>query len=122
MPALDGVRGIAILLVILYHGSFIVALSGPVGGFFQRLLRYGWAGVDLFFVLSGFLITRILLDCRRSPLDVAHFYARRVLRIFPLYYAFIAALFVAGPLVVAVDAVPGYRFLVGHQIFFWTYL
>ena len=70
-PALDGLRAISFLGVFFWH-----YLSLP----------YGWAGVDVFFVLSGFLITGILYDTRDSPHRVWNFYIGRTLRIFPLYY------------------------------------
>ena len=85
LPALDGLRGIAILAVLVGHfGRFpgIYALT--------KALVPGWLGVTLFFVLSGFLITRILLETRILPSYYKTFYARRALRIFPLYYAFLA--------------------------------
>ncbi len=71
IPALDGLRGIAILLVILFHT-------------FHFML--GWCGVDLFFVLSGFLITGSLLETKHEPHYFKNFWIKRVLRIFPLYY------------------------------------
>jgi peptidoglycan/LPS O-acetylase OafA/YrhL len=85
--ALDGVRGIAILLVILFHCRFIAEPTTGLEHFCFNLLKAGWIGVDLFFVLSGFLITGTLLDNIRSPHFLQNFYIRRVLRIFPLYYA-----------------------------------
>ena len=74
VPELDGVRGVAILLVLLAH--LIPNVIGDAG----------WLGVDLFFVLSGYLITTVLLDGKASPDRVRIFYTRRALRIFPLYY------------------------------------
>src|SRR6266496_5976018 len=74
-PALDGLRGIAILLVVLLHNFG-----------FMNYFFFGWLGVDLFFVLSGFLITNILLNTLGQPNFLRNFYIRRVLRIFPLYY------------------------------------
>lgn len=93
LPALDGARGIAILLVLFSHA---VDFLGPVpkdlpGTHWVEithiLLLPGWGGVDLFFTLSGFLITGILLRSKQSPLYFSSFYARRALRIFPIYYA-----------------------------------
>jgi len=82
IPELDGVRGIAILLVMVYH----FGTSTKPGGVLGEVLGLGWIGVDLFFVLSGFLITGILLDSKGSSHYFSYFYIRRVLRIFPLYY------------------------------------
>ncbi|HUK25723.1 MAG TPA: acyltransferase [Terriglobales bacterium] len=89
MPELDTVRGIAVLLVVLFHGLyFAYGLAGL--SFLPRLLvastAPGWVGVNLFFVLSGFLITGILLDTRERPDYFRRFYIRRALRILPLYY------------------------------------
>ncbi len=61
LPGLDGVRGIAILLVMVFHLAQMKPVS-RIDGFFYQMSHYGWSGVDLFFVLSGFLITGILLD------------------------------------------------------------
>jgi peptidoglycan/LPS O-acetylase OafA/YrhL len=80
IAALDGVRGIAVLLVMVYHYESS-ALSGVVGALVDCL----WVGVDLFFVLSGFLITGILCDTRGSAGYYRNFYVRRALRILPLY-------------------------------------
>lgn len=85
IPALDGLRGIAILLVLMRHGIFGLESSSPL---VNRLLTVGqltWSGVDLFFVLSGFLIGGILLDAQASSRYYTTFYARRAYRILPLY-------------------------------------
>jgi peptidoglycan/LPS O-acetylase OafA/YrhL len=91
LPVLDGIRGIAIAMVMLLHLTPPVDRSGPAAArFLQGVTHLGWAGVDLFFVLSGFLITRILLASKESPTYFRTFYLRRVLRIFPLYYLVLA--------------------------------
>jgi len=90
--ALDGVRGLAILLVMLFH--FAAGAGTPpswVDGLVRRLASAGWTGVDLFFVLSGFLITGSLLDARGERNYFRNFWGRRILRIFPLYYGFLLA-------------------------------
>src|SRR5580658_4061441 len=94
IPQLDGVRGIAILIVIL-HNSLYKFPSLPL----QSLFSYGWMGVDLFFVLSGFLITGILIDTKQSKFYFKNFYARRCLRILPLYYLVLFFMFVIVPFV-----------------------
>src|SRR5579863_5873406 len=92
IPELDGLRGTAILLVILCH-YVGVAEHSQLGVWPHRFLSafaIGWTGVDLFFVLSGFLIGGILVDARNSPNYFKTFYMRRVFRIFPIYYLWIA--------------------------------
>jgi peptidoglycan/LPS O-acetylase OafA/YrhL len=95
MPALDGLRGIAILLV-LAHGFDVIQTRGGPGHNLDLVLDVGWIGVQLFFVLSGFLITGILLDTRSSPHYFRTFWVRRALRIFPLYYAVLLVALVCG--------------------------
>ncbi len=85
IPALDGLRGVAIILVLLHHLTTYRPTSG-VDLWISSVPLIGWAGVDLFFVLSGFLITGILIDARGGRRYFTSFYARRTLRIFPLYY------------------------------------
>ncbi len=125
-PALDGVRGIAILTVFLYD-----CLKVPSGGLVNFALRKastaGWTGVDLFFVLSGFLITGILLDSRGKPGYFRSFFARRSLRIFPLYFLALWFTFIAVPQLA--DIWSPARPLASHvgelsreQFWFWTYL
>jgi peptidoglycan/LPS O-acetylase OafA/YrhL len=86
IPALDGVRGVAAAMIFVYHygggaqSSFL--LLRTIG----NALHFGWVGVSLFFVLSGFLISGILWDGYRKPGWWRRFYLRRSLRIFPLYY------------------------------------
>jgi peptidoglycan/LPS O-acetylase OafA/YrhL len=92
VPALDGVRGIAILLVILYHFASSLEVLGVTSPLLAPF-AFGWCGVDVFFALSGFLITGILLDTKSSPNYFKAFYARRILRIFPLYYGALAVTF-----------------------------
>jgi peptidoglycan/LPS O-acetylase OafA/YrhL len=95
MPELDTIRGVAILLVLFFHGfGFRYGLQG-LSGFpklFVAATLSGWMGVNLFFVLSGFLITGILLDTKSKAGYYRTFYIRRALRILPLYYAVLALL------------------------------
>jgi peptidoglycan/LPS O-acetylase OafA/YrhL len=88
---LNGVRGVAILAVLLTHGTFLFSSTRLTRWVLPPII-FGWWGVDLFFVLSGFLITGILLSTRAAPNRATAFYARRVLRIFPIYYLCLAAL------------------------------
>lgn len=87
MLALDGVRGLAITLVLINNIYPPTHASQPgAGGFVWHLSNLGWVGVDLFFVLSGFLITGILSDTKNGAHYLRNFYGRRILRIFPLFY------------------------------------
>lgn len=104
IPPLDGLRGIAIILVMLHHFTLYRPTSG-IDGLIGSVLFFGWTGVDLFFVLSGFLITGILLDTRDSERYFTTFYARRTLRIFPLYYLVLFLALVVLPKFPAVHAV-----------------
>ena len=108
-PALDGLRGVAILMVVFLHNFG-----------FMNYFFFGWLGVDLFFVLSGFLITDILLNAIGQPNMLRNFYKRRLLRIFPLFYlVLIICLFVL-PLFsfTGVDM----HYYIHNQLWFWTYL
>jgi len=101
IPELDGVRGLAILLVMICHSSMWLPDS-PV----RTLLLQGKVGVDLFFVLSGFLITGILLDTRERPRALRNFYVRRGLRIWPLYFAFVFVAFTIPRRMIPPDVTP----------------
>ena len=117
---LDGLRGIAILLVMLFHftvGSPTALIDVP----FFTFTRYGWTGVDLFFVLSGFLITGILIDAKGSEHYFRNFYIRRALRILPLYYTFVAGLILLYPRIGGPTASAEAQVLVQHQWWFWTH-
>lgn len=94
IPVLDAIRGLAILLVLFIHvGESIPTATGYGWGLFRSVASSSWVGVDLFFVLSGFLITGILYDTTEASNFFKVFYARRFLRIFPVYYGFIFLLF-----------------------------
>lgn len=98
-PALDGLRGVAILLVIAHHAG---------------LLASGWIGVDLFFVLSGFLITGILVRAREDPHYFRNFWARRALRILPACAVFLSVLLLVSPWLLG-DRLPA------HQLWLWLF-
>jgi len=92
---LDGLRGVAIAMVVLYH-YFSFHLTAPKGTLVWYLAyptRFGWSGVDLFFVLSGFLIGGILFDAKGSKNYFQVFYVRRLLRIVPVYYLLLILFF-----------------------------
>ena len=117
VPALDGIRGLAIACVLGVH--LFVRNPRPEGSLVTRfitgVLASGWVGVDLFFVLSGFLITGILYDTRAAPNFFRNFYARRALRIFPLYYGFILV-------VVSISLLQGYRWHGPGLFLYLTYV
>jgi peptidoglycan/LPS O-acetylase OafA/YrhL len=107
-PALDGLRGIAILLVVVYHNFGFINYSS-----------FGWLGVDLFFVLSGFLITDILMNTVGQDGYLKNFYIRRVLRIFPLYYLCLIIFLLILP---RFSLLPDSDYYVSNQAWLWTYL
>lgn len=118
LPALDGVRGLAALMVVPHNLLLIQTPTDLASGLFVASFDRGWIGVQLFFVLSGFLITGILLDGRGEGLG--HFFARRVLRIFPLYYATLLLVLVVLP---AFGALPStVHRNPPQEIWYWTYL
>lgn len=120
IAALDGIRGFAVLWVMLYH-----FLHGAEhhhwlfrGAF--AFTNYGHWGVDVFFVLSGFLITGILYDSRQAGNYFSAFYARRSLRIFPLYYCVLLGVFVLTPLFY--EFTPEQDAMAQQQGWLWAYL
>ncbi len=108
-PALDGLRGIAILLVVFYHNF----------GFINQFI-FGWLGVDLFFVLSGFLITDILLTTVNSPNYLRNFFMRRILRIFPLYFGCLIIFLIIFPFFGLLQK--ELKYFSGNQWWIWTFL
>lgn len=120
-PGIAGLRGLAILLVMGYH--FFDAhffLDQSIQWDFNPL-RFGWAGVDLFFVISGFLITSILIKSKNQEHGLVNFFKRRALRIFPLYYGFLAAFFLL-PRLFNFNLSESWAQLSSKQSLFWFYL
>jgi peptidoglycan/LPS O-acetylase OafA/YrhL len=93
IPEIDGIRGLAILLVLLWHyfNMMVHPAPGTWVWYAKVATQLGWSGVDLFFVLSGFLLGGILLENRESPNYFKTFYARRAFRILPIYFAVVLA-------------------------------
>ena len=119
IPELDGVRAVAVLSVIAFH---VGASAGSAsGGLLNEILGFGWCGVDLFFVLSGFLITGILIDTKGTPGAFKNFYVRRTLRIFPLYYATLLIFFHVVPAVANLFSRMN-QFSPREEIWYWLYL
>lgn len=108
-PALDGLRGLAILLVVIYHNF----------GFINKYFFFGWLGVDLFFVLSGFLITDILMNTVGNKNFLRNFYFRRILRIFPLYYLGLILFLIVLP---KLPVESGLKYYTDNQEWIWTFL
>jgi peptidoglycan/LPS O-acetylase OafA/YrhL len=121
VPVLDGIRGLAVLVVFVNNVGYF---DEPVDSLPLKAIRLvfgaGWIGVHLFFVLSGFLITGVLLDTRSDPHRLRSFYVRRALRIFPLYFLALAVAFVVLPAFIDLGAW-GER--ARHvQVWYWTFL
>jgi peptidoglycan/LPS O-acetylase OafA/YrhL len=127
IPVLDGIRGVAILMVMVFHFWLFGTTTGTSlwERIYSNVAGMGWIGVDLFFVLSGFLITGILYDSRSSEHYYRVFYARRTVRIFPLYYASLALFFWIIPFVlthIIHREFADTHSSVWEKLFAWTYL
>jgi len=114
---LDGVRAVAALMVMTLHFFQGIKIDTPLLKTLFRLSYLGQTGVDLFFVLSGFLITRILLNSKNEQNYFRNFYTRRTLRIFPLYYLFLAIYYFISPWIFNNE-----RISFADQIYYWIYL
>lgn len=112
---MDGLRGIAALLVIYFHFFIGIQSSNSYENILGKLAVFGQSGVSLFFVISGFLITRILLLSKETNYYFRNFYIRRALRIFPLYYLFLFIFYFIEPLLSSINIKP-------TGIAFWLYL
>jgi peptidoglycan/LPS O-acetylase OafA/YrhL len=128
VPALDGVRGLAVALVLVFHFGtvgiapiHVATTADAVDLSVFRLFSLGWVGVDLFFVLSGFLITGLLLDDAGRPGYYRRFYTRRALRIFPLYYGALATIYLLAPFLGSPPIAAEMRELLGGTAWAWTY-
>jgi peptidoglycan/LPS O-acetylase OafA/YrhL len=121
IPALDGLRGLAIIAVIISHATLYRPQEG-IDRWIAAVPLVGWIGVDLFFILSGYLITGILLDTRSSRNYYSTFFARRALRIFPLYYVLLFVGLVLLPLAPELHRVIVGPYPVPPKLPYWLYL
>ena len=120
IPALDGIRGLAILSVTIYRFGNESIHQGITTGLMAKMIEAAESGVDLFFVLSGFLITGVLLDAKARPHFFRNFFIRRSLRIFPLYFASLAIFLFLVPL--AFGSKQPFPEGYANQAYLWTYL
>jgi peptidoglycan/LPS O-acetylase OafA/YrhL len=122
IKGIDGLRAIAVIWVMLGHVATSIDWTAVtvIDKLFVLLINSNWVGVQLFFVISGFLITKILLEGKDQQHQIRNFYIRRSLRIFPIYYITLAYIFIALPLF---NATPTWLDSVTEQQWwFWTYL
>jgi len=124
IPILDGIRAYAVLMVCMLHffqvdESRLYEANHFLGMFMFKFSQIGLRGVELFFILSGFLITGILLESKKSPYYFTTFYARRFLRIFPLYYFVLAVSFFVLPHILIIDTAG--QDVIQKQSWLWTY-
>jgi peptidoglycan/LPS O-acetylase OafA/YrhL len=132
IPALDGIRGLAVLLVLFCHATqrpfeslgpegTNAVFTGVIDKAILSVARLSWTGVDLFFVLSGFLITGILFDAKGKDHFFRNFYARRTVRIFPLYYASLVLFLLVWPFFPSAMS-KGFGEITTSRIWYWLYL
>lgn len=114
---LDGIRAIAALMVMFFHFFRNIETNSQFYLAIKKISIFGQTGVSLFFVLSGFLITRILLSTKEKKNYFKNFYLRRALRIFPLYYLFLTIYYFLIPLISNSQFVP-----FNQQIYYWIYI
>jgi len=124
MAPLDGLRGFASLYVIVAHLFPLLRGSGTGERILRSLIDLGWSGVDLFFVLSGFLITGILLKSKQASAGryFGVFYARRFLRVFPVYYMLLVILLVIVPRISYFENTNYFWVVPGNSFPYWAYL
>jgi peptidoglycan/LPS O-acetylase OafA/YrhL len=120
IPELDGLRGLAILLILILHYFVEITYASGWLATLIRLLRLSWTGIDLFFVLSGFLIGGILIDSHRSRSYYGTFYCRRFFRIVPLY-AISIVIFLIGVSLVSPNAPKPLTETFNRNIPLWAY-
>jgi len=124
MATLDGLRGFASLYVIVAHLFPLLRGSGTGERVLRSFIDLGWSGVDLFFVLSGFLITGILLKSKEASAGryFGVFYARRFLRVFPVYYLLLVIFLVIVPRIPFFEKTNYFWIVPGSSFPYWTYL
>lgn len=120
MEGLDALRGIAVTWVVWHNCTYDFSLDGIAAKVLALITNSGWLGVQLFFVLSGFLITGLLLETQGHRNQLRFFYVRRTLRIFPLYYTSLIICLFALPLL----GIEWHALLASreNQLWFWLYL
>jgi peptidoglycan/LPS O-acetylase OafA/YrhL len=124
LPQLDGLRGIAIILVLIWHYGVCCIKSSPnlFSHQFIDIFNLTWSGVDLFFVLSGFLLGGILMDHKGAANYFQVFYFRRICRIFPLYFFWLILFIGIWSFLKNLVSQEALHVLLGYPLPFWSYL